>query len=219
MEEEKYKGYKIKIEIDEDPIDPREDDGNLGIMACKHPNYELGDKTDIDWDWLKENLETWADIEKYLIKNEGAVAIAPLWLYDHSGLRMKIGSFSGLLPQGHAEFDTVPVGFIYTTRAKILECFGVKRITKEILVRARQNLEAEVKTYDSYISGSVFGWVTEGADGERVDSCWGYYDTDSAMNDARESVDAIVKEAQEKHEVKLKGYIRNKVALNYRFTE
>lgn len=174
-------GLKLEIFQDTDAQSPRED-SNLGIMVCFHKRYNLGDKTDIKHD----SFDSWSEIEKYLKKEKKAIMILPLYLYDHSGLRMKIGSFNGLLPQGHAEFDSGMVGFIYTTKEKLEET-GVKNNKNEI---ARQ-LEGEVDTYDSYLSGDVYGYkITKEVkcdkcghvENEDVDSCWGFVGYDSIKN-------------------------------------
>lgn len=50
-----YKGYTIRIESDDDPLNPREWD-NLGTMVCWHRNYDLGDEqpsTDPE-EWLRD---------------------------------------------------------------------------------------------------------------------------------------------------------------------
>ncbi len=90
-----------KVMQDEDPENPRRAWDNFGTMVCFHRRYDLGDKHDIK----HEDFSGWDEMEDYLRKEKGAVIVLPLFLYDHSGLRMKVGSFRGLLPQGHAEFD------------------------------------------------------------------------------------------------------------------
>lgn len=44
-----YKGYTIKLFFDEDPMNPRENDVNLGKMICSHNRYTLGDKQSDDF--------------------------------------------------------------------------------------------------------------------------------------------------------------------------
>jgi len=179
-------GFTAKLYHDEDPESPRRDRDNLGIMVCFHHRYALGDKHALR---LEDFLSTivydgWAGLEAHLRKEEGAIIVLPLYLYDHSGLRMKVGSFRGLLPQGHAEFDSGQVGFIYTTRKRIVENFMGKRLTKERLALAEEVLRGEVEEYDQYLSGDVWGFVIEDAEGEHIDSCWGFYGLDYARGEA-----------------------------------
>jgi len=171
IESIEYKGYYIKVYTDADAQSPREDRDNLGHMICFHREYALGDKHDIN-----SNLyHGWGEIRAHLKINRGAYIILPLYLYDHSGLRMKVGSFQGLLPQGHAEFDSGMVGFIYVTAAEIRKEYSVKHISKKTRDRAERVLRGEVLEYDDYLRGAVVGNIIEDRDGNNKDSCWGYY--------------------------------------------
>jgi hypothetical protein len=160
-------------------------------MVAFHKRYDLGDDVDIKSDMFN----SWAELEEYLVKEKKAVIVLPLYLYDHSGLRMKVGSFQGLLPQGHAEFDSGQVGFIYATAKDIKDNLGIKKITKKALKKAEKVLKGEVDTYDQYLMGDVYGYkiveevpvsvTTKYPDGSKkttktiedkdVDSCWGFY--------------------------------------------
>ena len=103
---------------------------------------------------------------------------------------MKVGSFGGLLPQGHAEFDSGQVGFIYATEKEIKENFQVKKLSKKILERAKKNLEGEVETYDQYLSGDVYGYKIFDQSGEEIDSVWGFYGLDAVGQESKSVVDA-----------------------------
>lgn len=72
-------------------------------------------------------------------------------MYEHSGIRIKIGSFYGLLPQGHAEFDSGQIGFIYVDE----ETMKKEKLTKK---KAGEILRKEVEIYDDYVSGDVLGF-------------------------------------------------------------
>src|SRR5258708_32679686 len=143
MENINYKGYKITIEQDQFADDPRNWD-NLGQMICWHRNYDLGDKHEFD---EPQDFKT--------SFKHGDIAL-PLYLYDHSGLRMKVGNFNGLLPQGHAEFDTMCVGWIVARREKYLTEFNQKRTSMKIRDKVREILKEEVKAYDEFLSGQVY---------------------------------------------------------------
>jgi len=184
-----YKGYDIEIMPDDSAESPREND-NLGVMTCGHRRYNLGDKAHA----VKfGEFESWDALKKHLIA-EGAVIVLPLYLYDHSGLRIKVGSFAGLLPEGHAEFDSGMVGFVYATREKVLAEYGGKILSAKKLARARGVLECEVACYDTWLRGGYVGFVIE-KDGEHVDSCWGIDDPDYALREAKGVVDSLVEKA------------------------
>lgn len=211
IESVEYKGYSINIYPDDTPEDPRSWD-NLGTMVCFHRSYELGDKHDLS----TRQFNSWNEVETYLIQEEDAYIILPLYLYDHSGLRIKIGSFQGLLPQGHAEFDSGMIGFIYVTAEKIREEYGVKHISKNLKKRVAEYLQNEIYTYDSYLSGSVYGFSVTDSKGNDIDSCWGYYDTEYMIHEAKDIIDRRVSSERKKHYDRLKNQIKNRVPFQYR---
>ena len=62
---------------------------------------------------ILERLEV---LEKQ-VKELKAVIILPLYLYDHSGIAIKVGSF--ICKAVHAEWDSGKIGFIYATKEDI----------------------------------------------------------------------------------------------------
>lgn len=129
-----------------------------------------------------------AELERHLDKH---VPIRlPLFLYDHSGITMSTGAFS-------CPWDSGQVGFIYTTREEVLARFCAKRLTQRVKERAFALLRAEVKTYDDFITGAVYGYVVLDPDGEEADGCWGYYGYDheesGLMEAAKNAVDCEIR--------------------------
>jgi len=177
------KGNKVlKIYNDDDASDPR-GDSNICKMVCFHRNYNLGDKHN----YKQSDYNSWEELKKAIIKAEKVVTIAPLYLYDHSGLYIKVGSFQGTLPQGHAEFDTMCVGFIYVTLDTLTEEFDIKRRGKKATEKAEYWINVEMKTYSAYVEGSVYGFKLlevdeKGEEVEELDSCWGFYGYDIEEN-------------------------------------
>ena len=161
----------LKIIHDVSPESPREWD-NLGVMACWHRRYKLGDvqPKESPEEWLKENAP------------EGSVVL-PLYLLDHSGLRISAtDDFKHL----HMGWDSGQVGWIVATPEKTRGYFALiaGETSKEILERARKVLLDEVKLYNDYLSGDVWGWVFKttkmcepcGSEvAEEEDSCFGFY--------------------------------------------
>lgn len=192
-------GNILKVIPDENAESPREWD-NLSVMVCFHGRYTLGDKTD----YRSGDYNSWEELEQAITKKEKPVTILPLYLYDHSGLRMKVGSFQGLLPQGHAEFDSGQVGFIFVRRADALENYSVKRISPALRKRIEDLLRSEVEEYDQYLRGDVYGFKVVKTstcsecgdeDEEEIDSCWGFYGDDPKENGMLENIgDEIVEE-------------------------
>ena len=152
----------LRVFPDDDPMDPREYD-NLGHMVCFHRRYSLGDKHDID----EDDFCSWEEIADYLESEYGAVIILPLYLMDHSGLSMSVGSYND-------PWDSGQVGFIYATYHDLNREYG--NTFQESIDTATRVLIGEVEAYDAYLSGRYVGFVLEDETGEEMDSCWGYSD-------------------------------------------
>jgi len=207
-----YKKCSIELYFDENPEDPREWD-NFGTMICFHNNYNLGDKTDL----TSDDFEGWDELKSYLKKEKHAEIVAPLYMYDHSGIRIKIGDFYNCgLAQGHARFDSGQIGFIYVSKKKILEEYGGKKLTEAKLRKAKKCLETEIKNYDKHVSGQVYGFMAKDENGDDLDSCWGFYDEDFMIDEAKRQIDWELEQRTIKKCQKTKNLIKNNVALNYR---
>jgi hypothetical protein len=189
---------RLEIMQDTDPTDPREWD-NLGIMIAKHRNYSLGDTKEADE--IPSDIESLQELRDYLKKEKGATVLLPLILYDHSGISMHVGS-RGDIVGDEAGWDTSPLGFIYTTDARIKEAYDVKKVTPATREKAEKSLRGEVETYNQYLTGDVYGYDYEAPNGEG-DSTWGYYGSDIYKNGIYDSLpeDArrLIKKAQEKN--------------------
>lgn len=163
----------VKVMHDDSAESPRTFD-NLGVMACWHRRYNLGDvqPKESPEEWLKANAP------------KGSIVL-PLYLYDHSGITMSTSGFS-------CPWDSGQVGVIVATPEAIRKNFMVKRITKKIRERATEVLKSEVKVYDDFITGNVWGYTIESVkdcescgqktcgDEDVDDSCWGFYGDDLA---------------------------------------
>ena len=180
-----YKGYTIEIEQDECAPNPRREFDELGVMVCWHGRYDLGDEKTESYQQSPDDFIEWAEGSKEI------ALILPLYLYEHSGLRIKVGSFNGLLPQGHAEFDTMQVGFIYVTKDALRKEYGKTRLSKKTLEHARRVLLNEVEVYDQYLSGDVWAYVIDG-----VDSCGGFFGYDVCLKDAQGMIDYHIEHSE-----------------------
>jgi hypothetical protein len=184
---EKIKEYKnkkdgriLRIFADECPESPREWD-NLGVMICRHRNYNLGDEQ------LSRDFEgDFDDLKNHLIKERGAVVLFPLNLYDHSGISISI---SDNYPY-NCRWDSSKVGYIFATAEAIKKEFSVKKITAKIRAKVEAILKQEVETYDLYLRGEVYGFEVVKikkcdlghSHDDQLNSCWGFYGSDFKDN-------------------------------------
>lgn len=104
--DEIYRGFRIRIEIDEMPGDSPRDWDNLGKMVCFHDRYDLGDKHQykVPRDFLEDlatdfcliddtdDLEELEDDQLWEMVTPHIICM-PLYLYDHSGITMNTTGF------------------------------------------------------------------------------------------------------------------------------
>lgn len=128
------------------PDDDQGDDA-AGHVFCFHGRYFIGDKHD----HRDTEFSGWDEFEQHLIREHGAAFIAPVYAYIHGAIRVKVGSFYGLLPQGHAEFDSGRVGFVFATRREMRKALHQPRGPIDP-ARALRALTRRVEVLDEYLN-------------------------------------------------------------------
>jgi len=165
----------MRIMLDEDLEDPRTWD-NLGTMYCWHKRYRLGDNCLF---YTPPDFKAWFSKQKGVILN--------LYLYDHSGITM---SWERKYPYTD-RWDAMEIGYIFVTYESIKKSLNRKKITTTLVARVIKILKEEVKIYDQYLRGEVYGFTittlvtcphcthtTE----ELGDSCFGFYSFKDIFN-------------------------------------
>ncbi len=211
----KYKGHNIEIHTDDDPMNPRTEWDNLGKMVCFHNRYNLGDEhghDDVDdfmlhlveevsdeypeiFDKLEENYDDGYERGRNLTQTivENHYYILPLYLYDHSGITISTGEFS-------CPWDSGQVGWIYVSKKE-----AEKQGWDDPAKRAIKYLGSEVTVYDQYLTGEVYGYMTEATTDNGADyqgSCWGFFGDDGKelmIQEAKAEIDYAVKEYRKKY--------------------
>ncbi len=171
---------KLRIEQDNHYESPRDWD-NQGTMVCFHKRYDLGDKHE----YKGRDHTGWEDMEALIVEVADPAVILSLYLYDHSGITMSTGPFA-------CGWDSGQVGFIFVSKEKVRKEWGWKRITNNRIKKITKQLEDEVKIYDQYLTGDVWGYVLEDDNGNHLDSCWGFY--------GREYCEQVAEDMKKQHE-------------------
>lgn len=199
-----YRNHLIRLFSDEDTESPREDD-NPSRIWCWHPRYELGDRDNPIPQAKLPELGSWDAVEALVHKRAKSkvLALAPLYLYDHSGLFLKIGSFDGLLPQGHARFDTMRVGFIFVTYRSWTMCMGRPEFEspKALENACFKAMESDLAEYNTWLRGGCYRFDIEGP--ICVDSCGGFLDDMSDFESSR-----VVQEAKSAVDAAIRHYLK-----------
>lgn len=179
--ERAVKGNKeLRLVIDPEPDNPRETSDNFGHMVAWHRRYDLSDK-----DTAKE-FPTPESFNEFLRENKGKIVMLKIQAYEHSGITIRAFEISHEVNSGDYPFndrwDAYCIGCIYATYEDIRKEFSVKHVTKKTLEKALNILHDEIKTFDLYLTGQVYGYqiVTKhkckyGEHEEVTGSCWGFY--------------------------------------------
>ncbi len=179
MIEEVYKGYTIKIENDDTPLNPCEEFDMFGEIITAHKRYELGHRTTC----VEEIVRITQDSQNIWL---------PVYMLDHSGLWISTKSFND-------PWDSGQLGIVVISKNKVREEYQCKRIGKTILKKVLENLRNTVATYNHYLTGNVWGYVIQDADGVELDSCCGYVgdyaEPGGALEIAKEYIDGIVQKS------------------------
>lgn len=168
--------FRLHIERDPAAESPREWD-TVGTIVARHTRYQLGDQDApaIAWD----ELSGWYEVEEHLAEEHGAIAVLPVYLYDHSGLALSTTPFS-------CPWDSGRVGAIYATAKSVAITLG-QDASREQILRA---LREEVSLFDSYVSGDVWGFVICDRFGNVLDSCGGFFDRQEAEEEGKRALAA-----------------------------
>lgn len=157
-------GFNVTTWCDDNAESPREW-GNASRMVCWHRRYNLGDA---------HNFSTPDDFREWWEENGTGGVRLPLYLYDHSGITISTSPFS-------CRWDSGQVGYIYMTAEKMREEYAAYYPPEEWEGRARERLEAEVQTYDTYLRGEVYGFTIKTPEGDVVDTCGGFFSEREAL--------------------------------------
>jgi hypothetical protein len=169
----------LQIFQDDSPESPRDWD-NLGIMYCSHKRYTLGDRVN-PHSLSTDSFESWAEMEDHIRITLDSPICLPLYMYDHSGQTIATTPFN-------CKWDSGQIGYIYVTREILEKEYGT--VDDDVIKKATKYLEGEVKTYNQYMTGDVYGFkVIEKIECDTLpviqkehDSCWGFYGDDFKTN-------------------------------------
>ncbi len=166
-----YKGYKIDILQDNDPLSPRECD----YLATIYSNSRSYNPDNHGIEEIFENEEYLDENEDFSIKKfEEKNIFLKIYAYIHSGISLSI-SRTG---QYACPFDSGLFGIIAVPKDKAKKELDSEYSEERVL----SYLEVEIELLNNYYNGEVYGFIVTSPEGEEIDSCWGYYG-DSGIED------------------------------------
>lgn len=176
-----HRGFLVEIVYDPDPINPREMFDGASKLWCWHGRMNLGDYKDLG---RTERLRTEAEVQAEVRRRgEKPLVIKKLFLFDHSGITISTKPF-------YCPFDSGQVGWAVVTSESATRC-GIKRGR---INWAEEVIECEVKSYDRYITGEIYGALIysiddNGGKDEQLESMWGIEDIDAARSESKSTID------------------------------
>lgn len=200
-----YRNHKIKIYVDEAASNPLYDFG--------HPEGTLfftSTRNDINHYWIK-GKEPACGADRFLYRFVTGAAPTdpkfeethywlPIYRFEHGGVVYRNEPFNDPWDSGLAGMVSIP-----KSTAK-------QEWPNDPRQGALNYLEALTKSFSAWANGDVYGYVVEDADGEEIDSCWGYVgDMDYVISEAKGVVDYHV-EYEDPHEAKVKEWRRQVAA-------
>jgi hypothetical protein len=114
-----------------------------------------------------------------------ARVVLPVGMIDHSGVSYYVGGGAHLMDPGG--WDSGTAGFILDTPDRLAATMG-DAVTDGQITEA---LTGEVAEYDSWARGDCYGYTITDANGEEVDSRWGFIGHDYAVEAATEAADGL----------------------------
>lgn len=164
-------GITARIEYDTDVQPPHEDMDMVGRIAYLARSREVLGSEEVSLDRMDEIAEGIRD---------GSLVGLPVYAYVHGGSTIRTSPFND-------PWDSGQTGFVYCTKERaVAECGSAEAALK--------CLEGEVSTFDDYLRGNVYGYVVEDADGNHLDSCWGFYGLDYCREQAHDAARSFVQE-------------------------
>lgn len=177
-----HNGFTIELYYDENAECPREW-GYFGVLYSNHREY--------NWDgWKIEDLieSVGGDIYADTIpwdKIAKRYYFRKVWMYEHSGATVRTAEVNPWGNMGYMAWDSGLLGVIAIEKSKACKEFGYKRPCKALREKTEKYLDSEIETLDEWLRGEVYGFITRDRDGEIIDSCWGFYGEEAAIEEAK----------------------------------
>ena len=137
------KKYELKVEHDNDPMNPRTDWDNITTMYCVGKYSYLGDKNN----YKSSDFDSWEELKNQIESDYNVLCIKPLYVYDHSGITISTSPFN-------CNWDTSRVGWVIIDEKQLNSMCGKDFERGE--EKLNLILDGEVKTYDEYLTGDVY---------------------------------------------------------------
>ena len=166
------KHYIFSIIRDPEPLNPRKEYPTFGTMSCWSNRHRLGDDQPGEFkdDWVCAMVGMDEDQVARATNREYAKLLAgycqPITRYREASLRWDAwrAVVSRCEERFCQDYVVLPVhlyehgdvGYIYVSKARVRDEFGIKRVTAKVRERVEKILQDEVRDYDQYLQGEIY---------------------------------------------------------------
>lgn len=145
--------YRLKIEYDDMPFNPREDyGGNLCTIFSQKGRWDIGDP---GYSYTRDEApKKYEEFKRR--QDKGEIFMLPIYMYDHSGQTISLSDFQD-------RWDSGVCGFAFIEKKKVIEEYpdANEGNWKE---KAYKAIQVEIELYDKYIRGETYSWFLEKAE-------------------------------------------------------
>lgn len=189
-----YKGYTIHVYRDEVAENPRNswDHDSLFFNNSRRRTFENGERS------ITEAVDE--ELENVSEKFDACYIWVPVYLYEHGGMSVSTTPFGD-------RWDSGLFGLLAVDKDKVRKQRHWKFLTEKRIDEIKDSLRSEVKEYNQWLTGEVYGYeITIEDDDEVVNSCWGFfgdytdYDENPLMETAMGEIDYLLRLANEQAE-------------------
>jgi len=169
----RYKGRVISIVHDDDPTNPRDISGNLGIIACANkyqaqvPHDEVFEEP---IDWLKKKLNITKIMIARIAKEKSIHQLSYDMLQELEGrffgiyygttlYRSKISGELSVSPHSEHHEDYQKVGYMYVSHEGIRSAFNVTECSRSVWEAVFRRFEYELEEVNYYVLKQCYKYV------------------------------------------------------------
>lgn len=171
--------YLIRIFRDDFASNPRNTMDNVGIIAAEDSNKYVRSETPSSIMFTYDRQSDYEMLERKF----GAVAILPLYVFDHSACSISTTPFNN-------RWDSGQIGWVYATRESISNTLGIDiDRTPDAIDQVNSAMLQEIEILDQYWAGEVYRYELyekSADDGEDMllDLCGDIYGEDETRKEA-----------------------------------
>lgn len=165
----------LVIEYDQDPLTPRDFDGNLGYFITVDRDYRSPDNNETIQQIVKDTGDLVSSQQDHIKRikkeiksqlDEKVIYIWPVVKYEHTSINYSLGTKHG--------FDYSNNGFYIVTDKTLEKIYNRENTpTKKQL---EKQIQAEINLYNKYVNGDIYQFALYDENGDFEDSCCGFYD-------------------------------------------